>query len=83
MRQSLRKDLENTGLFYLNHHLFLTDFPPPPDPSVVREKFVRQVEAQPQPVHFTPIGEVKVTFLTTIMYTKEQKDNIEVAEFVQ
>ena len=40
---------------------------------------VKRLEAQQQPVHFTTIGEIGAAFLTSMTYTKEQRENIEVA----
>ena len=86
--QSLRDDLLSTGKDIALIHLLpftassarintLPSLPPPP--PVLRHKFSEHLTSQPQPVHYSIIGETGLEFLQAITYTKEQRDIVEAA----
>ena len=51
----------------------------PPSPPVVRERLLKNLKALPQPLHLYDIANTCVDFLMKLMYTEEQRTNIEIA----
>ena len=91
--QTLRHDLEKTGKNIVLLHLLsqpnahsrsrspLCTLPPPP--PVVREKFLKQLQSQPQPLNLSDISKAALEFVEHVKYSKEQRTNVEVETRVQ
>ena len=51
----------------------------PPPPPLLRDKYAKHLQAQPQPVHFTTIAEAGLVFLESLKCTEEEREEIEKA----
>ena len=85
--QALGRDLKATGKDIALVHL-LTDIPSdpvrpspslPPPPPVVRQRLLKNLQDQPQPVHFSDIAAAGLAFIKALQYTKDQRVSVEAA----
>ena len=85
--QALGRDLKATGKDIALVHL-LTDIPSDPvrpspslphPPPVVRQRLLKNLQDQPQPVHFSDIAAAGLAFIKALQYTMDQRVSVEAA----
>ena len=54
-----------------------------PPPSVVRERFLKQLRDKPQPLNLSDISEAALAFVECLKYSKDQRTKVEVETRVQ
>ena len=89
MQHDLEKNGKDTVLLHLLPQLNAQNqahSPPctlPSLPPIVREKFLKQLQTQPQPLSLSEISKAALAFVECLKYTKEQRAKIEVETRVQ